>query len=71
MTEYRPEPTELWETIQRHRSLVRRIALAVGGFMVAYAIAHLLTARSSMPACAALGGAILGFFAPAFAGDDE
>ena len=66
MAEYRPEPTELWQTIQRHWGLVRRLALAVGGAMLGYGAASVLRGGDASVAagCMAIGGGLVGFFAP-------
>ncbi len=69
MAEYRPEPTELWQTIQRNLPLVRRIALALGGFMLGYALGRTLAGNDMVVGCAAAGAAIIGFFAPAWKKD--
>jgi hypothetical protein len=66
MAEYRPEPTELWQTIRRNLPLVRRIALALGGLMLGYVLGRTLSGNDVVVGCAAVGAAIIGFFAPAW-----
>ena len=64
MPEYRPEPTELWQTLRRNAPLVRRIALAIGGLMVGYAIGRAMGRGDMVTGAMAIGAAVIGFFGP-------
>jgi len=66
MIEYRPDARDLWQKISANLPLVRRAALALGGMMLGYGLARAMGGRFDMTLLAALGGGLVGFFAPSF-----
>ena len=68
MPEFRPDPNELIEVAKNNLATTRRIALAVGGALLAFGLCksfHVNVAFLSA-ATAAMGAAIIGFFSPAW-----
>jgi hypothetical protein len=67
MPEYRPDADELLNVAKSNIVMVRRIALAVGGALLAFGLGKCFHPAGVLyPTYAALGAAIVGFFAPAW-----
>jgi uncharacterized membrane-anchored protein YjiN (DUF445 family) len=67
MPDYRPDADELLKAAKSNIVMVRRIALAVGGAFLAFGLAKCFQSSAwTNAASAAMGAAIIGFFAPAW-----
>jgi hypothetical protein len=64
MAEYRPDANELLATAKSNIEMVRRIALAAGAAMLAFGLGRCFHGGFMDAGCAALGAAVVGFFAP-------
>ena len=66
MPEYRPDADQLLNVAKSHFDIIRRAALAIGGALLAYGLARCFQANAGLASAlsAAVGAAIVGFFAP-------